>query len=104
MDIDYQVTDLDDTNVTVGALIFKSADATASLGTCIRNPTMIEGTATNLGLGIAANQVHRLTWNAGAQRLKGYTPEEVIGRHFSIFYDKADIANKKPERELDVAW
>ena len=44
-----------------------------------------------------------LTWNAGARRLKYYTPEEAIGKHFSIFYPPEDIANRKPERELEVA-
>jgi len=44
-----------------------------------------------------------LSWNAGAQRLKGYTPEEIIGKHFSIFYPKADVLNKKPQRELEIA-
>src|SRR5438874_1067719 len=44
-----------------------------------------------------------LTWNAGAQRLKGYTASEVIGRHFSIFYSPADIAAGKPAHELEVA-
>jgi PAS domain S-box-containing protein len=44
-----------------------------------------------------------LTWNAGAQRLKGYKPEEIIGKHFSIFYGKEDKANRKPQRELETA-
>jgi PAS domain S-box-containing protein len=29
---------------------------------------------------------HVLTWNAGTQRFKGYSPDEIIGKHFSIFY------------------
>ena len=44
-----------------------------------------------------------LTWNTGARRLKLYAPEEAIGRHFSMFYPAEDIANRKPERELEVA-
>jgi len=44
-----------------------------------------------------------LNWNAGAQRLKGYTPDEAIGKHFSIFYGKEDIASGKPQRELETA-
>jgi len=44
-----------------------------------------------------------VTWNEGAQRIKGYTADEIIGRHFSIFYSKEEIRNRKPEWELEVA-
>jgi two-component system cell cycle sensor histidine kinase/response regulator CckA len=44
-----------------------------------------------------------LTWNAGAQHLNGYTADEIVGRHFSVFYLASDIAAGKPERGLDVA-
>jgi PAS domain S-box-containing protein len=43
------------------------------------------------------------TWNAGAQRLKGYRATEIIGKHFSVFYPPADVAAGKCEMELDVA-
>ncbi len=43
------------------------------------------------------------TWNLGAQRIKGYKPEEIIGRHFSAFYGEEDLRNGKPERELEIA-
>jgi sugar lactone lactonase YvrE len=66
VDIDYQVTDADDTNVSVAILIFTNSSSVTALGSCLRNPTLVEGTATNLGPGILANQPHRLTWNAGA--------------------------------------
>jgi len=46
---------------------------------------------------------HVATWNIGAQRFKGYTPEEIIGKHFRIFYPPEDIAAGKPERELEEA-
>ena len=44
-----------------------------------------------------------LTWNAGAERLKGYTADEIIGSHFSRFYTPKDIARNHPEEELKVA-
>src|SRR6185436_10523641 len=43
------------------------------------------------------------TWNAGAQRLKGYTEREIVGKHFSTFYSAEDIAAGKPPRELETA-
>jgi PAS domain S-box-containing protein len=41
-----------------------------------------------------------LTWNEGAKRLKGYEENEIIGKHFSIFYSEEDKQNKKPQNEL----
>src|SRR3990172_9908382 len=43
------------------------------------------------------------SWNPGAERIKGYRPEEVIGRHFSCFYTHEDIERGKPEDQLRVA-
>ena len=43
------------------------------------------------------------TWNRGAQRIKGYTAEEIIGQHFSVFYPAEDVAARKPQRGLEVA-
>ncbi len=43
------------------------------------------------------------TWNAGAERLKGYTADEILGQHFSIFYSSIDRASGHPERELEKA-
>ena len=40
------------------------------------------------------------SWNPGAQRIKGYTADEVIGRHFSLFYTPEDVAAGHPEHEL----
>jgi PAS domain S-box-containing protein len=44
-----------------------------------------------------------LSWNEGARRLKGYAPEEIIGRHFSVFYPPEDLATDKPGREIEIA-
>jgi PAS domain S-box-containing protein len=43
------------------------------------------------------------SWNTGAERIKGYKPEEIIGQHFSCFFTAEDLANGKPQRELDIA-
>jgi PAS domain S-box-containing protein len=43
------------------------------------------------------------SWNAGAERLKGYRAEEIIGQHFSRFYPAEELAAGKPERELALA-
>jgi PAS domain S-box-containing protein len=46
---------------------------------------------------------HVASWNAGAQRIKGYAPEEIIGRHFSNFYTEADRAAGLPRTGLETA-
>ena len=46
---------------------------------------------------------HVATWNLGAERIKGYKADEIIGKHFSIFYPPEDIAAGKTERELEIA-
>ncbi|MCM2972438.1 sensor domain-containing protein [Larsenimonas suaedae] len=42
-------------------------------------------------------------WNAGAQHIKGYIAEDVIGKHFSMFYTDQDRTDNKPEKSLDIA-
>jgi PAS domain S-box-containing protein len=43
------------------------------------------------------------SWNIGGQRIKGYSPEEILGQHFSRFYTETDRANGKPARALRIA-
>jgi PAS domain S-box-containing protein len=43
------------------------------------------------------------TWNKGAERIKGYRSEEIIGCHFSKFYPQEDVVRGKPQRELEIA-
>ena len=43
------------------------------------------------------------TWNPGAQRIKGYTPSEIIGKHLSTFYTEEDKKAGVPQRALETA-
>ena len=43
------------------------------------------------------------SWNAAAERIKGYSAQEIIGEHFSIFYPPEDVAQGKPRWELESA-
>lgn len=43
------------------------------------------------------------TWNTGAANIKGYTKEEIIGKHFSIFYTREALDRNHPQYELEVA-
>ncbi len=40
------------------------------------------------------------SWNRGAQRIKGYTAQEAIGKHFSVFYEPPEVARGWPQEEL----
>lgn len=44
-----------------------------------------------------------LTWNDGAERIEGYTAEEIIGKHFSIFYTRESQKRAHPQKELEIA-
>jgi PAS domain S-box-containing protein len=43
------------------------------------------------------------TWNVGAERIKGYKADEIIGKHFSQFYPPEAIARHWPDEELKIA-
>ncbi len=43
------------------------------------------------------------TWNSGAERIKGYRAEEILGQHFSKFYPQESVERGKPQHELEVA-
>lgn len=46
---------------------------------------------------------HVLSWNAGAERFKGYTRDEILGKHFSTFYPQEALQRGLPSHELEVA-
>ena len=46
---------------------------------------------------------HIVTWNPGAQRIKGYSASDILGKHFSVFYPKEALERNWPQRELELA-
>lgn len=44
-----------------------------------------------------------VSWNTGAQRIKGFQSEEIVGRHFEVFYPEEDVASGKPAADLELA-
>ena len=44
-----------------------------------------------------------VSWNRGAERIKGYPADEIVGRHFSVFYTDEDRQRRFPEHELETA-
>src|SRR5437868_5639957 len=44
-----------------------------------------------------------MTWNTGAQKIKGYTADEIVGKNFACFYTAEDVAANKPQRNLNQA-
>jgi PAS domain S-box-containing protein len=44
-----------------------------------------------------------VSWNAGAERVEGYRPDQAIGRNFAMFYPREDMLAGKPQQHLDIA-
>lgn len=63
---------------------------------------LVEG-VTDYAIFMLDPQGNVVTWNSGAERIKGYRAEEIVGRHFSCFYSDEDVASGKPREELEKA-
>lgn len=48
-------------------------------------------------------QGYIISWNAGAERIKGYPAADILGQHFSVFYPPEDQSSGKPQWELETA-
>jgi PAS domain S-box-containing protein len=68
----------------------------------VRYRTLVEGVV-DYAIYMLDPQGNVINWNAGAERIKGYTTEEIIGQHFSVFYTPEDRAAHIPERNLEIA-
>ena len=65
--------------------------------------TLLVETVTNYAILMLDPSGNVTSWNAGAERIKGYKDNEIIGRHFSCFYTKEAQADGEPQRGLDIA-
>jgi PAS domain S-box-containing protein len=63
---------------------------------------LIQG-VTDYAIYMLSPQGNIASWNSGAQRIKGYTPEEIIGKHFSRFYTEEDKRAGLPQKALEIA-
>ncbi len=62
-------------------------------------PLLVEST-TDYAIFLLDPQGYVASWNAGAARIKGYTREEIVGQHFSVFYPPEANARQWPQEEL----
>jgi PAS domain S-box-containing protein len=84
----------------------RAADKTAAPQKLIANPDafrMLVDSVKDYAILLLDPEGNVVSWNAGAERLTGYRPEEIIGQHFSRFYTAEDVQRGKPELELRVA-
>ena len=75
----------------------------AGLGNVAELHRLLIESVTNYAIFVLDPKGTILSWNPGAERLKGYTTDEIIGRNFSVFYPKEDVQAGKPQRELATA-
>jgi two-component system, NarL family, sensor histidine kinase UhpB len=64
---------------------------------------LLVSSVTDYAIYMLSPQGEIASWNAGAERIKGYAAGEVLGRHFSLFFTAEDRAGGKPERALETA-
>jgi PAS domain S-box-containing protein len=82
--------------------MLNSADVPVSMEQEISFRMLVESVA-EYAIFMLDPEGHVLTWNEGAKRIKGYSSEEIIGRHFSHFYTPEARDSGWPQRELEIA-
>jgi PAS domain S-box-containing protein len=109
--------DLIDVEITSGTVVFEGRDARLVVATDVTERKQAEEALRQsderLSLLVHGVQDYAIlmldpegritTWNKGAERIKGYRAEEIIGEHFSKFYPPEAVAQDKPSQELKIA-
>ncbi|NUO71999.1 MAG: PAS domain S-box protein, partial [Frateuria sp.] len=76
------------------------SSSSSSTSTIEQRLQLLVEAVTDYGIFLLDTSGHIVSWNSGAQKLKGWTREEILGRHFSIFYPRDAIERGWPDEEL----
>jgi diguanylate cyclase (GGDEF)-like protein/PAS domain S-box-containing protein len=98
-----RTTELNDLNLALREDIEERKRAEKLLRDSEERFRMIVDNVTDYAIFMLDPQGKVATWNAGAERIKGYRTEEIVGQHFARFYIPEDVQRGKPERELAAA-
>ena len=93
--------------VSLGTMIYRGVAARVRAEDALRDSEerfrlFVEG-ATEYAIILLDREGRVVSWNAGAERIKGFKSEEIIGRSFSVFYPPEDVVAGKPAMELKLA-
>ncbi|HEU4601286.1 MAG TPA: PAS domain S-box protein [Steroidobacteraceae bacterium] len=86
-----------------GAISSLARPMTARLGLDADTLRLLIDSTTDYAIFLLDPQGNVQSWNAGAQRMQGYEPHEIIGKHFSTFYPDEAKARNWPAQELEFA-
>ncbi|WP_312935391.1 PAS domain-containing protein, partial [Stutzerimonas nitrititolerans] len=67
------------------------------------NYEMLVNAVVDYAIYMLSPEGHVISWNSGAERIKGYHRDDILGEHFSCFFTEEDRAAGKPDRALSVA-
>ena len=79
------------------------AGAAPDAGPGISQLGLLVESVTDYAIFLLDPEGHVRTWNRGAERIKGWRADEIVGRHFSTFYTQVDKDRRHPDHELEVA-
>ena len=88
---------------TLGVALDRRAAAERALDLSQRQFRILVESVTDYAIYLLDAKGHVVSWNTGAQRIKGYSADEILGQHFSRFYPENDRRNGLPQRALEAA-
>jgi PAS domain S-box-containing protein len=88
---------------TLGVSLDRREAANRSLDLGERQFRILVESVTDYAIYMLDANGHVTSWNTGAQRIKGYSADEILGQHFSRFYTESDRRNGVPQQALETA-